>query len=816
MKIKHNIFLFIILFISFIYSCSSTRHVPDNEFLLADTKVKVDAKGISAFDLEPYIKQKANYKTFELFRFPLFVYNLSGADTTKWVNRALRSGGEPPIIYDSTQVNYTTNQLSRIMNNKGYLHADVNALITEKNKKVEIVYDIKSQQPTLINKYSVNISDSVFDKNIIEHSFPISQRAKIRYGITQPVSLDKYLEYNTVLKKGDQFDLDLLDSERERVTSILRRNGYMGFSKEYIGFVADTIDKKDAVDLEMVIYPFTQRLTNNDVAEVPHQQYLVDNVDIYVDYNPLTDGDFAHYQATDTVTRGKFRIFYGKRGRFIKPFVILNNCYIEPGQLYNENQVTTTYNAFSQLDILKNVNIRYEQYLDENDSTKMKCIITAVPDKKQGILSEVEGTNSSGFFGVGAGLGYTHRNIFKGSETLNIKLKGSYEAVTPNFSNFRDNYFEIGGETSLTFPRFMFPFLSSDLRRKLRASTQLTSSYTFQRRPGYFTRTVFSTGLKYIWENRNQGVVRHSLDLIDISYAHIPNLSPQFEKLITPTARIYNFTDQFILSTGYTYVNTNNTSQRLFYAPNKRNRSSYFLRASFETAGNGLSLIAALANIKKDENGSRKIFDTYYAQYIKGNFDYSKSTQLDENNSIAWRVGAGIAYPYGNYKLVPFQKRFFSGGANSVRGWSARELGPGSFYRTDANFSDQSGDVRFDANVEYRSKAFWKLELATFLDAGNIWTLKGTERQYKGEFKFNKFYKQIASSWGLGVRLDLEFVLIRLDCGWKLYNPADTPKFVKDESGYDVIAGYESKWTVLKPFKFRENTAWHIAVGYPF
>ena len=143
-------------------------------------------------------------------------------------------------------------------------------------------------------------------------------------------------------------------------------------------------------------------------------------------------------------------------------------------------------------------------------------------------------------------------------------------------------------------------------------------------------------------------------------------------------------------------------------------------------------------------------------------------------------------------------------------------MGPGSFYREDANFNDQSGDVRFDANAEYRSKAFWKLEFAAFLDAGNIWTLKGTERQYKGEFKFNKFYKQIASAWGLGLRLDLEFVLIRLDCGWKLYNPADTPIYKTDASGYQVVDGFESKWAVLKPFRFRENTAWHIAVGYPF
>jgi hypothetical protein len=481
-----------------------------------------------------------------------------------------------------------------------------------------------------------------------------------------------------------------------------------------------------------------------------------------------------------------------------------------------------TYNALSQLYILKsNINIRYEEYL-ENDSTKLKCVITARPDKKQSISVEAEGTNSAGYFGVGAGLGYTHRNTFKGSELFNARLRGSYEAVTPNFAKFADNYFEIGGETSLTFPRFMFPFLNEGIRKRLHASTQFIASYTFQRRPNYFTRTVFSTGLKYIWENnrfnrsfRDNNVIKHSLDLINISYAHIPYLNSDFEDKLSENAKIYSFTDQFIVSMGYTYTATNNVVTGMVPLP-ARNKNTYSLRASIETAGNLLSLIGSLADLPKEENGSRKIFGIYFSQYVRGDFDYSRSIRLDDRNYIAWRLGGGVAFPYGNNKLVPFQRRFFSGGANSVRGWNVRELGPGSFYRSDANFNDQSGDIRFDANIEYRSKAFWKLELAAFLDAGNIWTIKGTERQEGGEFKFNRFYKQIASSWGLGFRLDFDFVLIRLDVGWKLYNPADIPVFKDDGQGNLMYKGLQSKWPVLHPFKFGDNTAWHIAVGYPF
>lgn len=820
MKLNPKNIIFTLCILSILsYSCSSTKYVPDNEYLLDIATVKVDAKDISSFDLESYVKQKANFKTFEVFKLPLFLYNLSGKDSTKWHNRTLKNGGEPPVLFDTTQVYPTVVNLERIMNNKGYLHAEVTPEITLIDKKAKIEYDIKAGTPSNIRSYTINISDSVFAPDVIDKSFHSNRRQRLRQSASDSteISLNKYLSRGALLKEGDRFDLDLLDEERNRITSVLKRNGYMAFNKEYIGFVADTIENKNNVDLELIIYPFTQRVGNNESTEVPHRQYYVEKIDIYVDYDPITDGDISNYQFTDTVKRGKYQIYYGTRGKYIKPFVILDNCYIRPQALYNENQVSMTYSSLSQLQILKNVNIKYEEYL-ENDSTKLRCIITAVPDKRQGISAEIEGTNSAGFLGVGASLGYTHRNVFKGSEVFNTKIRGSYEAVTPNFSSFKDNYFEIGGETSLTFPQFLFPFLDHDLRRRLRASTQVVSSYTFQRRPNYFTRTVFTTGVKYIWENRSNNTTRHTLDLIEISYAHIPNLDSRFESTLSPNAKLYSFTDQFILGTGYTYFRTNSIAPGIIASNRKNsNRSTYSLRASIETAGNGLALAASLANIKKDpETGSRKIFDTFFAQYIRGNIDYSKSMRIDEKNALAWRLGGGMAYAYGNNKQVPFEKRFFSGGANSVRGWAARELGPGAFYREDANFNDQSGDIRFDANIEYRSKVFWKLELATFLDAGNIWTIRKNARQEKGEFKLDSFYKQIGYAWGMGVRLDLEFVIIRLDCGWKLYNPADIPKFRTDDSGYQVVDGYQSKWSVLKPLKFRENTAWHIAVGYPF
>jgi len=351
----------------------------------------------------------------------------------------------------------------------------------------------------------------------------------------------------------------------------------------------------------------------------------------------------------------------------------------------------------------------------------------------------------------------------------------------------------------------MFPFLKKSFKRRIHASTQFNASYTFQRRPGFFTRTVLGSGVKYIWQNRRQSLDRHVFDLIDISYVHLPpnSLDSAFYSKLSTAARQYSFKDHFIVSTGYTFSRTNvrNTAQRM-------KQPIYSLRASIETAGNLLSLAAKLSGAKTDSYGSKQIFGTNYAQYVRATIDYSKSYYVDEKNSFAWHVGGGLAYPYGNSEQIPIQKRFFSGGANSVRGWSIRDLGPGSYYYTGDdekggdNFYYHSGDIRLDASIEYRTKLFWIFELGAFIDAGNIWTVKNYEEQPKGAFKLNRFYKEIAVAWGLGLRLDFDFVLVRLDCGWKAYDPSGDPN--------------TTRWPIKEPLKLKKNTAVHIAVGYPF
>ena len=252
---------------------------------------------------------------------------------------------------------------------------------------------------------------------------------------------------------------------------------------------------------------------------------------------------------------------------------------------------------------------------------------------------------------------------------------------------------------------------------------------------------------------------------------------------------LYNYTNHFIMSSGYTYSFSN-------YSPQNRLRNTHSLRASVEVAGNLLSAFSHLTGAKKNDDGYYELFGTEYAQYVKLDFDFSKGIVLDSRNKLAFHIA------YGNSNYLPFERAYFSGGANSVRGWSVRELGPGSMeVDSTTSFALQSGDIRLDLNLEYRTKLFWKFELAAYIDAGNIWTRNVSDERYKaGNFDFSRFYKEIAVSYGLGLRLDFDFFLLRLDTGFKAYNPQEKKS---------------RRWAITRP-NFKDNFALHFAVGYPF
>lgn len=576
-------------------------------------------------------------------------------------------------------------------------------------------------------------------------------------GILQLLHLDQ--PANQLIKPGMRFTVETLDNERKRIAGLLSDNGYFRFNKDFIHFAADTIMGRKDIALTLQLRKYKP---NNNSPEVDHTRYLIRDV-----LFQSNDSDRIH----------------------LRKQVLLNATAIKEGRPYDASALQRTYNNFARLQAVKYTNIKFAEVPDTN---LLDCHIQISTNKPSTISFQPEGTNTAGDLGAAASITYTNRNLFHGSEQLSIEFRGAYEAIT-GLEGYQDqNYTEFSVETKLVFPRFLAPFLSKSFRRRQTASSEWAVSWDFQNRPE-FHRRVFSSAWRYRWSEPKHHL-NYRFDLLDLNYVYMPWISSTFKRDYLDNAENrnailrYNYEDIFIMKTGFTVSYTDGVDA---------------VRANFESAGNLLNGVSKGFGFKTNSQGQHTLFNIAYAQYVKFDFDYTHLFQFDKRNALALHAGLGVAYPYGNSTVLPFEKRYFSGGANSVRGWSVRELGPGKFKGTDGriDFINQTGDVKLDLNAEYRSSLFWKLQGALFIDAGNIWTLRNYAEQPGGQFKFTEFYKQIAASYGMGLRLNFDYFILRFDVGMKAINPA-----------------YESEkehWSIIHP-KLSRDFDFHFAVGLPF
>lgn len=793
-------------FASSLLSCSSTRHVPQGQKLL--DKVEIDIvsdsdstsstkkyTGIDTRELLNYLRQQPNHKVLGFAKMQLGIYNMSGKDTTHWWNRWLRRIGQAPVIYDSTLTAMSARQLRQALVNKGYLNAAVTIDTITSGKKYDrmhVKYHLHPGKAHTVSSIKMECEDSVIN-NILSGDSTAGPK------ITPGMPLDR----------------TYLDNERTRITSILRNHGYYAFNKEFITFIADTLPGSMEVDLTMTIQqprmmraaPTPEHPDGIDPnAPAPrHHRYMIRQVCFVTDYNPRRDSDTPEQNDTIQDTPGMY-VIYGK-DRYIRPNVLEENCFIEPGKIYNAAQVDRTYAAMARLGILKFINIEMRPIAgfagNDGDEIWMDAYVLLSRNKKQNITLELEGTNSEGDLGFGVGVTYQHRNLAHGSELLTVKLRTAYESLSGNFDGLINNrYTEYAGEVGITFPKFKAPLLSSEFKRRNRATTEFALSLNYQERPEY-TRVIAGAAWKYKWDKRQGGFnQRRTLDLIDINYVYLPESTINFIDQIAPTNPLlrYSYEDHFIMRLGYTFYKTNRRIPTATLNSFVIQPSVTTFRASAEIAGNLLYAFSSMLGQKKS-NGAYKIFGIQYAQYVKGEADFTYTRNFNARNALAVHAGIGIGYPYGNSTAIPFEKRFYAGGANSVRGWSARTLGPGAYdARNDVvDFINQCGDIRLDLSLEYRARLFWVFEGALFVDAGNIWTIKTYENQPEGTFKFNKFYRQIALSYGAGIRMDFTYFLLRFDLGLKAHNPA---------SG-------QEEWPLVHP-RWGRDATFHFAVGYPF
>ena len=773
----HNVFhimrrfchsLCVLSIMLFIVACSATKYVPEGDFLLNKVKVYSDSEDLSPSELKQYIHLTTNAKWFSLFKTQLYIYNMSGRDSTKWVNRTMRKLGTPPVMFNEKDAQRSQKELLRAVQNKGYIGANVELTTKIKRKKLELIYRIKGGQPYRLRHFSYGS----IDEDIL--------------------NLIKNRPSASLIKEGMLFDVNVIDAERDRITNLLTNNGYYRFSKEYITFVADTIRNSKEIDLKMRFIPFAG---SKNYKPAPYRQYHINNISIITDFDMMQGTSPSGIEINDSVHYEGYPIYY-KDKLMLRPKVLVDNLHFAPGDLYRSQTIQRTYRNFGRFSALNYSNIRFTELPE--DSTKLNSYLLLTPNKNKSASFEIEGTNSAGDLGMAASVSLQHRNLFHGSELLTIKLRGAYEAISGLEGYTNNGYYEYGTEATLNFPRFVAPFISKDYKKKSNASTELGLRINYQLRPE-FSRTVFSASWSYKWNQQQR--IQHRIDLMDISYIYLPWISDTFKENYINKGQNYifqyNYTSRFIFRCGYTYVYNSLGNKDTYY---NNNDNSYSIRAGFESAGNLLYLLSKAASFPKNFNGQYSIFSIPYAQYLKGDFDYVRKLVLDHRNTLAIHAAFGIAVPYLNSKTVPFEKQYFSGGANSVRGWAVRELGPGKF-AGDGNYLDQSGDIKFDSSIELRSRLFWKLRGAAFIDAGNIWSIRNYENQLGGVFKFNEFYKQIAMAYGLGLRMDFDFCILRFDFGMKGINP--------------VYSSGPQRYPIYHP-SFSRDMTFHFAVGYPF
>lgn len=758
-------YIILTLFLSMLLTaCSIDKYIPEDGYYLKKVNVLSDDENATKnMELSGYVKQNPNTKWFGI-KIPMRMYCATNPNSSRRGARILRKIGEPPAIIDTTKVNATITDLNKVLNNAGYIHSKVDTVMEVDRKRVVLTYHVSPGKRYTIRSTKRVVSDSILN-DIINGPDTV----------------------NSLIKKDTPLDINVLNNERKRITKYLRNNGYYRFNKEYITFIADTLIGSNKVDLTMNVALHQE---NARTAPEPHPNFTINDITYLVDLN----GEGK----TDTILHENSRIIYKDKLRF-RPNLLTGNTLFQKGEQYNDEKQTQTYNNLTRLGAIAYSNIRLTPNRT-NDS--IDCNIVINHSLPQSISFDIEGTNTAGDLGAAVSTTYMHRNLFKGSESFSLKVRGAYEAITGLEGYEGSSYKEIGAEARLGFPGFLLPYITKRFGASHRATSEISMQFNYQNRPE-FNRRVLTAAWRYRWQSIDQKF-QNRFDLLEVNYINMPWISSTFrEQYLDSIGKQnailrYNYENLLITKLGFNFIyNSLGTSVYSTYG-----KDALVLRGNIETSGNVLNGFTSIFGGHHDSQGHRTFCGIAYAQYVRGDFDLSKSMVIDRNNSFAMHLGFGIAIPYGNTDVLPFEKRYFAGGANSVRGWSVRSLGPGGYNRHDnaINFINQSGDIKLDMSIEWRTFLFWKINGAIFIDGGNIWTIRKYEDQPDGEFRFDKFLRQIAFSYGLGLRLSLDFFTLRFDAGMKAIDPAFHGK---------------DHYPLLHP-KFSRDFTFHFAVGLPF
>lgn len=789
MIVRGRYSIIVLLFSLVLGSCSNTREFSKGQYLVTQNRIAYAGKnpGIGTSELSGLIKQRPNKRFAGVLRFKLWAYQRSQKGKENGFRRWMENTvGERPVILDTNFTFESCREIEKYLSNIGYFYSKVGYSLEyrERSKKVHVSYHINPSEPYRIGSMSFDVDDP-----------------QLRAWIAKDTS-------SSLIRPGDIYNVYTLDDERERISEYLNNSGFYGLVKDYIYFEVDSATGNKEMNIFLKIKDISRPHPDSagKFIEEPHNRYQIRKVVVNPDFDPSVLNRKA--QKKDTLLHEVHQIHMDRPPNYyyilykdklrIKPKVLSQNILIENDEPYKLRDVSETQKRFRALSIYKYSNISFTPLHDTLPATdrslrNLECKISLQRAPVHQYSIEAEGTNSGGDLGIGGNVSYRNRNIFKGGETFQLKVRGAMEAQRSNQADVDEqqtflffNTFEYGVEAAINFPRFLIPIKMERFPKYFRPTTTVSTGLNFRKRSTY-DRYILNFTFGYKWkESETKTHIVQPFNISSIRVFPTPEFTKELEEINDP--RLKNqYTDHLITALQYSFIFNNQDLKKV--------KDFIYFKGDIETSGNVFYGFNNLLDSRQDSAGFYQVAGIRYAQYARLEMDFRYYLVASRNNQVVFRLLTGLGLPYGNSDALPFEKGFYLGGANSMRAWIYRGLGPGGFVDQGTNI-DKMGDIVLEGNIEYRFPIYSFFKGAFFMDAGNIWLLKRNNSYPDAEFNMNTFYKQLAVDGGIGLRFDFNFFLFRVDFAMRLRDPAQAEG---------------EKWVGSRGIWF-----WNFGIGYPF
>lgn len=777
MKFQFRILL-VFGFALLVQSCSTRRFVPEGKYLVNKNRIEIEAEtgekvSFTKSDLSPFAGQRTNKRIFGT-RIPLWVYYKTKDKTDrrfwKWINEKI---GNPPVYFDQSLTESGADQMKRYLRNLGYFNVEAETDLKKQKFKAEVIYKIEPNKPYRIRNYSYAVTDSLLAKKVN----PLRQQSELR--------------------EGSNYNAYKMDEERDRIAEYLKNNGYYAFSRDYIFFEVDSNFKHRVLNVKLLIDSL-----ETEHGKTSHKPYLINRVAVFPNFVPMRGSDNTNDSLKLSFIAGKERkpydmYFYSHGDPRIRPQTFGQVVQIHENDLFSLRKLKQTYRGLGNFRIFAITDIDFNTISPPAADTGLLDVSIKLQRAKVHAYSvEMEGTNSAGDLGLRGSLVYSNKNIFRGAELFRLSLRGGVEAqrvrTVPGSEGLASgsdlfNTYEFGINANLIIPRFLSPIKFRNFVLEYQPKTTFNLGYSSEIRSNY-DRFITDATVSYDWMTSN--TVQHILTPFNLNSVKVEP-SAAFQEILDKeiNQRIRDqYSNHLIFGLKYSFIFNNQNI-------NKVKNFSYF-RANMESSGNLLSLFDNTPLIGKQDEFA-ELLGIRYAQFLRFDFDFRQYFMLTKNNQLVFRTLIGFGLPYGNSADMPFERSFYGGGANGMRGWVFRELGPGGY--SGVENVERIGDIQLEGSFEYRFPISGFFKGALFTDVGNIWTINENSYLPDGKFNLDSFYEELAMDAGIGFRFDFSFFIFRLDAAIPLRDPARSKN---DRWRVDIL-------------KLRD-LVWNFGIGYPF